>query len=1131
MRILTDEHWKHFQLPSGKKSGERFESLVLQLLEARYGKGTWIQTKQSWDGSKDFYYYNNQTRMWAECKNYTSAVSLDVLSPTLIMAQICEIDDVLFFSYSRIVPQAKTKFIHYADRSNKRVFFFDDEALEELILEYRNSIFPQFFPHLVDTCFDNYSVKPWIQHSVVCAPVFHNKIMSDSVFLTTDFPDSINLFSVWGIYVLISNQSNEILRFNISIHESSTSIYQFDYITAEYLDRGKSVSVKPFETVTAKILFRVVKYTEEVSIPDIIVSSEKSKEDLYRAHFRRIKCNWIAKTPLIGKSYRDIRDQFSSMLVNRESSLGVCFWGASGNGKSRMLEECMNIALRHEYSVLHFNTQQKSSSIHKAFSVLKEIILALYQIPNVDIINYVDSESLEWENYGLNKAAFEMIHSFTEAESTADMMCLIDQYSERIFEHIIQQRYVLAVDNVQFFDGALIYFLRKLIGFMGNTNRYNPTIVLLTINTDYLPRNSEASELFVQCKGMGDAFCMYHLTGFISDNESLIFLNELLASNIRLRYSTLNEIIQRTGHNPLFIFHTIEWFKDKRIIYYSDDYFQSIDEKRFRESIEQIPESIEQMIKERWTFFINENDFGKSLDIISLIHYFDGLDTYKQKQLQIDNNMAEKMIQANLLLRDESNTYYFAHDMIEKFFSENYRLVEHAVLYRLFDSINVTLLTSAQYNLYVMYKESSCEIDTRTLNKLVENTLTIYIPRFLQYEYLDRLFELLENSMRNSAKTPRLMENAIKLVQYIRDELGSKRGTSYFDRLNSIIIRNRNSCYRYKPYSEFIFRYCEAYDHAGLANRSIELIIPYVNYLEKRAGVLSNRQLEVLCECYNRLHVYNSHLVDSPLTDSNCRKMIVNAFKINRRIECPIMLFTNYSDLGHLYYNKRENANNVKILWKKACDVYEKHDIKEKTLNYIRKEVQISLIDGNLANAHKLCEMGLDYCTNGKYAYEKLHFRQWFSIAMLCVLLMNPNNLNYSEINSWLSVAEEYLYLLNTPKSYKLTWIKGIYAYWKKEYRSMLEYWLQTLKILNTTKYMKHKSFNIRCLEENIIYVLASPSCRSSMQISSTTLSKLPFHLQERISISSLRVDNTDIIYECSSMIHDMQSVINFPLV
>ena len=96
MEYLQPNYWKKINTNSTYDRGLSFEKLVKDLLIAEYGDYTFKETKHSWDGSKDFFYYSDEKNIWVECKDYSSNIDLKILASTLIMAQISDIDIILF---------------------------------------------------------------------------------------------------------------------------------------------------------------------------------------------------------------------------------------------------------------------------------------------------------------------------------------------------------------------------------------------------------------------------------------------------------------------------------------------------------------------------------------------------------------------------------------------------------------------------------------------------------------------------------------------------------------------------------------------------------------------------------------------------------------------------------------------------------------------------------------------------------------------------------------------------------------------------------------------------------------------------------------------------------------------------
>ena len=80
-----------------KNKGIQFESVIEKLLLSMFPEEVWKRTKESHDGKRDFVYPADtflKEQKWAECKNYTSNLSINIISPTLIMGAIDNIKSI-----------------------------------------------------------------------------------------------------------------------------------------------------------------------------------------------------------------------------------------------------------------------------------------------------------------------------------------------------------------------------------------------------------------------------------------------------------------------------------------------------------------------------------------------------------------------------------------------------------------------------------------------------------------------------------------------------------------------------------------------------------------------------------------------------------------------------------------------------------------------------------------------------------------------------------------------------------------------------------------------------------------------------------------------------------------------------
>lgn len=133
-----------------KNKGILFEDLVEKLLSAMFPSEKWARTAESHDGKRDFFFPPEDflpDQKWAECKNYDTHISLNVIAPTLIMGAIENVESIFFFSYSPLNDNAIEGLLRYSTKSNKNVKIFDGKLLESLICKYSNiNGIADFFP-------------------------------------------------------------------------------------------------------------------------------------------------------------------------------------------------------------------------------------------------------------------------------------------------------------------------------------------------------------------------------------------------------------------------------------------------------------------------------------------------------------------------------------------------------------------------------------------------------------------------------------------------------------------------------------------------------------------------------------------------------------------------------------------------------------------------------------------------------------------------------------------------------------------------------------------------------------------------------------------------------------------------
>lgn len=120
MTRLSPEYWEKFididKNGVEKGNGIEFEKLVKCLLSSMYEQ-KWNATGGSHDNNRDFWLHLSERSLWAECKNYSATIAMNILAPTLVMAQIYEVNEILFFSRSNINRFAKDKILAFGEKN------------------------------------------------------------------------------------------------------------------------------------------------------------------------------------------------------------------------------------------------------------------------------------------------------------------------------------------------------------------------------------------------------------------------------------------------------------------------------------------------------------------------------------------------------------------------------------------------------------------------------------------------------------------------------------------------------------------------------------------------------------------------------------------------------------------------------------------------------------------------------------------------------------------------------------------------------------------------------------------------------------------------------------------------------
>ena len=218
-------NWENFSSHTENK-GILFEDLIEKLLGAMFPHEIWRRTCKSHDGKRDFVYPAEESlpeQKWAECKNYSNNVSLNVIAPTLVMGTIENIGCIFFFSYSSLNDNAVEGLLQYAKTSKKSIKIFDGNRLESLICKYHNT-------NGIADCFPNtdfsraYAIlkERKIRIIKVLKDMNDNKISPIHQF---------ELGESFRIHIIIQNLILEQINYKISVKTNKECLLKYDNFT------------------------------------------------------------------------------------------------------------------------------------------------------------------------------------------------------------------------------------------------------------------------------------------------------------------------------------------------------------------------------------------------------------------------------------------------------------------------------------------------------------------------------------------------------------------------------------------------------------------------------------------------------------------------------------------------------------------------------------------------------------------------------------------------------------------------------------------------------------------------------------------------------------------------------------
>jgi len=1152
---MMKEYWKRFEKLNHKgqlvRDGEYFEELVKCLLEEEYGC-EWTQTGGSHDDNRDLYLYSDDHNIWAECKNYKKKIAMSTIAPTLVMAQIYEVDQILLFSSSPFNESARKKIYLFAEKTNKQLNLYDGDSLIQLIIKH-NANLPSEFKIAAPTNIN--ILNPhcdflYIQNPIAGIAFEDKKILPlknlTKIFYNSTFEIGVMINNPDALYHAVAQLSFETCEAE-STEEQDISMMGFEIIDKNQNNLrsfNQEYQISPASGLFVRLFLRQRSYHELVTMPRVLVTVKTSHDGSiykFKSPDIQVKSHWISRCRLIGTTYYSILDSFEHIVLGNDEIGILTLAGSSGTGKTRLIKESVDRLLKHKYRILSFIGDEYND----ASVILQEIVFFLYEVPRSDILKemeyYVNDETSQ---QGKNKAhtAYTLIKHFMNTSNPEDFMKAIDTWGTIIFEKISAAPIAILVDNVQFFGLEIAYFFLKYIEYSLNQNRSNESILVLSFNTDFI--NSESLNLFQwlrQLSSSNHPYILYkEVKGFEDDMQGVLFLRELMRIKHNNYDYLLEMIVKKVSAKPFYLTQAMEFLlMQHTFLQLAESETIPIPVSLIEKTILDMPEDIHLLLNKRWDY-LTQNHNSDSLElIISCVFLFREIDVNIINLLKINNDDIELLIKRCFLQREISNqevVIVFEHGIIENFFMQlNPNLPNVALDYikanKLVSEISGYPFAYLLCNLDSLHTKATC---IAILNK----AKNIKMPSSLTSLLVEKWFACIQINCNVIQNSNQICEFYYHVCTKANEYMGITRSLKEYEKAFNYLTNHETELLLDDTglYRKFINSYADILLRKGDINQAILFL---KDKLQKSKDLLMEHSSDAFSDylnanislMYNRLHI-NYKCIDS----SEAKKETQNTLELSRNYANQLkskslrdeLTFMSNSDEGYCFYCFAADKQYVQKLW--GCWKDYETILPQKTLNLKRKEVQLLLIDNHSTKALSKIQDAFEYLDTGAFSYEKLAFKTFYINAKLVALIQENVTRNKNLIRRVLASALEESFLIPSGRDYKLFQIAGIFSFYLGNMLDTYHYFMQSYIELKKNPYQTNHNGKIQLLVENIIYAAVAFDMNTKHYDFSFLCEDLLEALTNALAMNEIEKTKFIETWQAQGVIRTADSIFNFPL-
>ncbi|MCR0202785.1 ATP-binding protein [[Clostridium] innocuum] len=1072
MKFIEDKVWteilnyfykKQYGSIKGNIKGVQFEALVAFLLKLLFNQYEieFHPTKASHDGSKDFWAIDElQELWWAECKNYTQNIALKELAPTLVMAELNDVQHLLFFSYSNLNKNLKRHIGRYAFEHKKEVFIYENETIEELLFTNYKEMLSDFLGQ---------QIKADFHHSVEID--FYNeknpKLIDKKRFNGYYEIMDLAVGEVYNLNVIAENKH----KFNsctikITIDESEDNYY-FEFLSQDKALRNKimrTIELKPNQIVLCKFKVRLIKYRERLKLPRLCteVCLNGVQEAKAKADSVAYPCEWNRNNVLIGKHYEDLINIFTHECINNSPMSGFLVYGGGGTGKTRILQECDAVLTKNDYHILNFIGFDKNSSwkdvvreiTYSAFAISEDLAFHLMCETDDIVIPSLDDNIKEeivafFKLLNKKEFAFEELH----------------RYLKIIFGKLSQGRYAVIIDNMQSYAVEIIDFFKEMIQYMLQHQQSSHIVLLISINTSlvfddrYLDFIGEFSRIDFLCR---------KIDGFQNEKQAIAYLKTILSlDDYPLNLPVLRKILASTSLKPKYIQQLANHLIISDCIEFKNQHGIINKSKELEASLRSIPDDYERLFSSSYHMILDKYVQWKSdiYDFISLLHLFFTMDESLLDILNVDRKIVQALVRHGVIKNEgdhRNKCYAFEHDLIESCLSTDIYpdLLKNAMKYlESYQDLFHTILRDKQVPI-LLYKLSHRMYAGSELITINKHKVLYTIPNKFIFNFHTYLLDNFINK-KDEMELNVFIKEVSECCKYVRDHISELSAEYLFDKafphVFDIVSNEKNIL---REQFSFIIHYCENKNRLAKADLSRKIYTLYYERLE--ACVLNHRDMEREIE-YAKAYLENRIFVCGRLEGASLKYVsnLNNSMMTAIAWQFHDILLEDCFDAANLFFmNNEDLKRGIELLkWGfRSFELLPAHTAAKFKVNYYSKLILYQLITQQFEDAIKTANEALSYIKDNEIINYHIFFKcRYLKYKLIALLLIGDCS---DILDSTFEQYETNLSITHTDKSDDWLFLQAKYAFLNNN-RDNFESIFQRLYTS-----MDYASSNVNMLEE-----------------------------------------------------------------